>query len=64
MKVGNLVYRGRDTKPDDWHYRCDLGVVFRDESLDKKLTVEENLRLTTQMLGLGRGKRSPRRAGA
>mgnify|MGYP001448449968 FL=1 len=31
-------------------------MVFQDESLDKKLTVEENLSLTTQMLGLGRGR--------
>ena len=52
MTTGNLHYRGSAVSPDDWNYRCDLGVVFQDVSLDHKLTVEENLRLTARMHGL------------
>ena len=55
MATGELEYRGRRLTPDDWQYRCELGVVFQEPSLDRKLTVRENLHLTAKMHGLGRG---------
>jgi ABC-2 type transport system ATP-binding protein len=53
LQAGAVTILGHDLRTDAQAIRRQLGVVFQAASLDKKLTVAENLRHQGRLYGLG-----------
>ena len=54
LQSGQVSIRGRDISQETAAVRADLGVVFQAPSLDRKLTVRENLHHQSRLYGLSR----------
>lgn len=52
MQAGEILIAGQSVKDQPARVREALGVVFQTSTLDKKLTIEENLRLMGRLQGL------------
>lgn len=61
-QAGAIIVLGRDVAAAPAEVRRQIGVVFQAPSLDKKLTVAENLRHQGRLYGLSRGALSSRSA--
>ena len=53
---GSLKIAGHDVNKDQALVRKDIGIVFQESTLDKNLTVEENLRLHCDFYHVPRGE--------
>jgi ABC-2 type transport system ATP-binding protein len=54
MQVGSIHVQGFDVRTSTWEVRRRIGVVFQHPSLDKKLSVRENLTHHARLYGLDR----------
>jgi ABC-2 type transport system ATP-binding protein len=62
LQAGAVEILGHDVTRDSMAVRRQMGVVFQAASLDKKLTVAENLRYQGRLYGLGSGELRERMA--
>jgi ABC-2 type transport system ATP-binding protein len=62
MQTGAIAILGFDVARSSASVRRQMGVVFQSASLDKKLTVAENLRCQGRLYGLGRAELASRSA--
>lgn len=53
---GDVIINGHILGKDNDKIRADIGVVFQESVLDKKLTVEENLKIRGSFYGLTKGE--------
>jgi ABC-2 type transport system ATP-binding protein len=61
-QTGDVQLMGCHLPQETWSARASIGVVFQSSSLDKKLTVEENLRHQAALYGLSSTQRQQREA--
>jgi len=60
LQEGNIEVFGSSTRHDVFAVRSNIGVVFQSPSLDRKLTVRENLECQSALVGLAGKARSKR----
>lgn len=60
---GDVQVMGRDTIREAFHVRKLIGVIFQQSTLDRELSVEENLRFHAALYGIA-GREATRRSGA
>ena len=60
LQEGNIEVFGFSTRQDVFAVRSNIGVVFQSPSLDRKLTVRENLDCQSALVGLAGNARSSR----